>query len=182
MDADKVIGLVLGAIGTLTGVSSLIWHVRRSSHDRCEFRLSESKVTYFAVPPGWTYNFIGDAARTAAPAPIGTWVHFSGRLINKGYQPGSVERIRVMLPSVVDDGEGAFPEGDLRLPIQVQAHSSRDVSFRYHLSKDHAAAARLPARTDCSIILEDQAERPHECSFRADRVESPRFSVRRRQN
>lgn len=55
---------VLGGIGTLTGVASLVWHI---------VRLSEFKVTYFAVPPGWPCNFIGRAARTGAPAPVGTW-------------------------------------------------------------------------------------------------------------
>jgi hypothetical protein len=107
-------------------------------------------------------------------------VHFSGRLINKGYQPGSVERIRVLLPSLSDNGEGVFPDGELRMPIHVEAHSSRDISFRYHLNSDHTAAQRLPENAKCVIVLEDQSERPHKSSFFAIREESPRFSVRRR--
>ena len=182
MDADKIISLVLGGTGTLTGVVSLIWHIVRSRHDRCEFRLSEFKVTYFVVPSGWKFNFIGEAARTAAPPPVGTWVHFSGRLINKGYQPGSVERIRVLLPPVSDDGEGAFPEGELRLPFHVKAHTSCDIRFRYHLSTDDTAVTNLPDRTKCSIILKDQAGHQHRSDFQADRVVTARFSVRRRQH
>jgi len=173
-------GTILGGIGTLTGMISLIWHIARSRHDRCEFRLSESTVTYFAVPPGWTYNFIGEAARTAAAAPVGTWVRFSGRLINKGYQPGSVERIRVLLPLVLDNGEGAFPEGELRMPIHIEAHKSKDIRFRYHLSTDYTAIERVPKKVKCTILLEDQAERRHESSFFATCQESPKFSVYRR--
>lgn len=170
----------LGLIGTLTGVISLFWHIARSRHDRCELRLSEFKVTYFAVPPGWTYNFIGKAATTAAPAPVGTWVRFSGRLINKGYQPGSVERIRVLISSLPDNGEREFLEGESNMPIHVEAHSSTDIRFRYHLCSDHTAIQRLPDNAKCIIILEDQSERHHKRSFYAKREESPKFSVRRR--
>jgi len=182
MATDTIIGLLLGGIGTVTGAISFIWHIVRSRHDRCEFRLSKFKVTYFAVPPGWQFQFIGKAAHTAEPPPVGTWLRFSGRLINKGYQRGSVERIKALLPPLLADGEGAFPEGDVRLPIRVEAHSSCDVRFSYHLTADHTAVQRLPERAKCSIILEDQAERRHRSRFWADRVETPRFSVQRRQD
>jgi hypothetical protein len=172
---------ILGGIGTLTGMISLVWHIVRSRHDRCEFRLSEFKITYLAVPPGWRYSeLLGRGATPAAPAPVGTWVHFSGRLINKGYQPGSVERIRCSLARVPDNGEGAFPEGELRMPIHVEAHGSRDISFRHHLNTDHTAVDRVPKKVKCVIILEDQAGRRHRTSFFATREESPQFSVVRR--
>ena len=180
MDTDKIVGMVVGGIGAAAALFGLGWKLARSRHDRCEFRLSEFEVTYFAVPPGWTYNFIGEAARTAAPAPVGTWLRFSGRLINKGYQPGSVERIRVLLPSVPDNGEGAFPEDELRMPIHIEAHHSRDIRFRYHLHTDHTVIERLPEIAKCVVILEDQSERRHRSSFFATREESPKFNVRRR--
>jgi len=56
---------ILGVIGTATGVISLVWHIVRSRHDRCEFR-PDGKVKYFAVPLGWTRNPVGRAVATAA--------------------------------------------------------------------------------------------------------------------
>jgi hypothetical protein len=177
VDAEKIVSLALGGIGTLTGVISLAWHMRRSRHDRCEFRLGEFRVTYFAVPPGWTYNFIGKAAQTAAPAPVGAWVRFSGRLFNKGYQPGTVARIRVDLESLPDNGEGPFPERGCKLPFRVEAHGSTDIAFRYHLNSDHTAVQSLPPEARCTIILEDQAERLHKTSFLALPEVAQQFSV-----
>jgi hypothetical protein len=86
----------------------------------------------------------------------------------------------VLLPSIPDEGERAFPDGDLRMPIHVEAHRSRDISFRYHVNPDHTAIERLPEKVECVIVLEDQAERQHKYSFLAVHEESPRFSVRRR--
>jgi hypothetical protein len=65
-------------------------------------------------------------------------------LINKGYQPGSVERIRVLLPSLPDNGERMFPEEESKMPIHVGAHSSIDIRFRYHLCSDYTAVQRVP--------------------------------------
>ena len=66
------------------------------------------------------------------------------------------------------------------MPIEVEAHSSRDISFKYHVSPEQPGIESLPKEMTCEIVLEDQAERPHKSRFVAVHEQSPRFSVSRR--
>ena len=175
--------LLLGGLGTATGVTSLVWHMLRARRDRSNFDLQVHKVTYFELTPEQVQGVeIHDRDNPFLEvAPPGLWVKFTGRLVNKGLRDGSLTSIRVEVPSAgEDDGEGCFPTPPLA--ITVDAGKTSDLAFRYHATQRHGIAATLPEKLPCRVVLGDQGGHKYSFALDAVRAKPETFGVTRRRH
>jgi hypothetical protein len=173
-----MVALAAVGVSALAGAAMLTQRLAGGRRGRCELYLSERKVTYFVVPPGW------QSGRTVAPPyrrpKAGIWIRFSGQLHNKGDRKGTLRRVRVELPPLACNGEGLIPDGGSPMPFEVAAGGGVDYRFWFHLSADPAATDRVPERAVCTFVLTDQSRRKHRSSFLASYDEDPAFFFYRR--
>lgn len=183
MTAHQWLSLVLGAVGTATGLASLIWHMVRARRDRCDLDLRVHRMSYLELTSERLQGVeIRDGNNPFLElAPPGLWVKFSGKIANRGLRDGSLVAISVLTPSIItQDGEGCFP--DTPLAIRLDAGDTKDLDFRFHVAKEEGRAERLPDRLSCTVVLEDQRRRRYAFRLQADRGAPEVFGVTRRRH
>lgn len=183
MTTQEWSSLLLGGIGTATGVTSLIWHMLRARKDRTTFDLQVHKMTWFALTPEQVRGVeIHDRDNPFVEvAPPGLWVKFTGRLVNTGLRDGSITSIRVGVPSAGEhDGEGCFPTPPLA--ITVDAGKTSELAFWYHATQRHDTGVTLPEKLPCHVVLEDQEGHKYSFALSADRAKPETFGVTRRRH
>ncbi len=186
LDVLEKAGKAAGALASLWGLGKIIaairtWRAKKPQREPVSLRLEEHKVTYFPVRPGDQMQPIRSI--DGAPAPVGSWVHFTGRVINSGSRRASIQKIKVALfPLANADGEKLFPAAGSEMPFGVPGDDGLPIEFRYHLNQDAGGTGKMAASSECFIDLEDQDGQQHPFRFMAHFQEHPHFLVHRRRH